>query len=189
MSTARKSFTLVELLVVIAIIAILAGLLLPALSSASQHAKRTKALTEMKLLQTAIAMYESDYGVLPMGGSERVLDHEEYTDMICILQNAPIADCGATGCPGHKDCGNARGKRYMDISTDQGPGVFNDPWHTESKPQRYQVALDLDYDGDIEADSTNGPYEKVYGRVAVWSLGKDKDDDLGADGDINSWRQ
>ncbi|NLF19510.1 MAG: type II secretion system protein, partial [Lentisphaerae bacterium] len=151
MSTARKTFTLVELLVVIAIIAILAGLLLPALSSASQHAKRTKALTEMKLLQTAIAMYESDYGVLPWsGGKDQVLvDDNDYEKLICYLQNRDPGDPENGTNPG-----NPRNKRYLDISTDQGPGVFNDPWHTESKPQRYQIALDLDYDGDIEPHPT-----------------------------------
>lgn len=190
MKTGCRRFTLVELLVVIAIIAVLAGLLLPALAGAREHAKRTRAQTEMKLLQTAIAMYESDYGVLPMDGSiDRVLGHEKYTDMICILQNAPIDDCGETGCPDHKDCSNTRGKRYLDVVTELGPGKFRDPWATTTNRQEYKVALDLDYDGDIEANSTDGPYEKVYGRVAIWSEGKDKDDDHGAEGDVNSWRQ
>jgi len=181
MNTDRRQFTLVELLVVIAIIAVLAGLLLPALAGAREHARRTRAQTEMKLLQTAIAMYESDYGVLPMSGSERVLSSDDYVDVICILQNVKIS--------GHMDCGNARGKRYLDIATEQGEGVFRDPWSTTAHQQEYKLALDLDYDGDIEASSTDGPYEKVYNRVAVWSLGKDHDDDHGAEGDVNSWRQ
>lgn len=178
MKTRGNRFTLVELLVVIAIIAVLAGLLLPALASAREHAKRTRAQTEMKMLQTAISMYESDYGYLPMGGAERVLSSAEYTAMIQTLQNVP-------------PCGNARGKRYLDIATDQGPGVLNDPWSTAASTQQYRVALDLDYSGDVEAQptTTNGPYEKVYSRVVIWSLGRNHTDEHGADGDVNSWRQ
>jgi len=181
MKTARNRFTLIELLVVIAIIAVLAGLLLPALIGAQQHAKRTAALTEMKMLQTAIAMYESDYGYLPMGGAERVLTGGEYTALIQTLQNVP-------------PCGNARGKRYLDIVTKQGAGVMNDPWSTTAANTRqYKVALDLNYDGQIDANAGTGPDVVVYGRVAIWSVGRNRTDQHGETDpkpkdDVNSWR-
>jgi prepilin-type N-terminal cleavage/methylation domain-containing protein len=60
-----RAFTLIELLVVIAIIAILAGLLLPALATVKLKAKITQAKTEMKNLETAIKAYETEYHRYP----------------------------------------------------------------------------------------------------------------------------
>lgn len=79
-----RGFTLIELLVVIAIIAVLASLLLPALSKAQREAQGAKCLGNLKTLATAWVLYSNDNSDRMVGASTYSLDPLVRADWVYI---------------------------------------------------------------------------------------------------------
>jgi type II secretion system protein G len=165
----RRGFTLIELLVVIAIIAILAGLLLPALARSKEKAKVAKARTEMSNIAAAIKQYESDYNRYPVSKKVEevsttsgdfsygptgyatpayIMDNREMMYILLSeIDKAPnnILENGGKGIRGR----NPRKSTYLDarMVADGVPGigsedhVYRDPWGNP-----YIITVDMNDD-------------------------------------------
>ena len=168
-SQKRSGFTLIEMLVVIAIIAILAGLLFPAINRALETAKRNQAAADVRSIAGAITMFYNDYGYFPIplprtgrpddgDGGGNLVSAEESKNIIQVL----IAEPG-THNPNHGL--NPRRKVYLSMPNVQSDGTLEDPWGNQ-----YLIKLDTNLDNIIEFF---GVYHRV--RALVISLGEPPD--------------
>src|SRR5262249_44592127 len=103
----RRAFTLIELLVVIAIIAILIGLLLPAVQRVREAASRTKCQSQLKQIALAAHNYHDVNGRFPPGveqGSATALRYSSlFVELLPYIEQDPLykqwdfANAGANG--------------------------------------------------------------------------------------------
>jgi prepilin-type N-terminal cleavage/methylation domain-containing protein len=164
----RSGFTLIELLTVIAVIAILMGLLLPALNAAKNAARKAQARNDVTQFVAAVKNFYGDYGAYPFGSSVPTADvelgssvglHPDNYYVVDILR--AVSDSGWNS----SNVGNTRQVVYLDVpyvkntsapksglGNGQGTttsGDWYDPWGNN-----YVVDIDGNYDGYVSV--TNG---------------------------------
>ncbi len=115
-STAAHAFTLVELLVVIAIVAVLIGLLLPAVQAAREASRRLSCQNNVRQLALGLHNYESAFRSLPWG-AKGGWGHSWTTDILPFIEQPALAELVPYGEPGYATGASIESQNFRTLAT------------------------------------------------------------------------
>ncbi len=199
----KRSFTLVELLVVVGILAILAGLVIPAVVGAKQQGRITQARADMSSLRTAFEGMYRDYNRMAKKnnssyelGSQTFSEKPSSSGCITIMETSAnanycnvIAELSVPASLSTPSL-NKRRIKYLDprpeYDPSQGPTSGKNPDNTWLDPWGNPYMIRINVDGSEQIVDPSDSTKKLSGRIIIWSLGPDGESGADASGDSGS---
>jgi prepilin-type N-terminal cleavage/methylation domain-containing protein len=169
----RNPFTLIELLVVIAIIAILAGMLMPALGQARDRSKRTACLSNLKQIGTGLEIYiQESRDFLPVCRSfpEKPAQGEENLPGLTTVLKPYTGDGKVFYCPSDRPAAGTDGKSlyeawgcsYQWMSSLDINGKKADEKYLRSEQFKLKIPLLTDGDAFHGKEGKSSSYNCLY---------------------------